>query len=75
MNRTLVEKARAMMAASNITYTFWAEAIANATHARNRSPTSSLKKHDTVGSVLGHKPSENHLRTFVCIAYAHIAEG
>ena len=53
MNRTLVEKARAMMAASNIPHTFWAEAIANATHARNRSPTSSLKKHDTVGSVLG----------------------
>ena len=75
MDRTLVEKARAMMAASNIPHTFWAETNANAAYARNRSPTSSLKNTTPLETWWGHKPSENHLRTFVCIAYAHIAEG
>ena len=75
MNREIVEKSRAMMAATNIPNTFWAEAIANAAYARNRSPTSALQNVTPFEMWWGHKPSVKHLRTFGCIAYAHIANG
>ena len=75
MNRTLVEKARAMMNATNIPHTFWSEAIANAAYVRNRSPTSALQNMTPFEAWWGHKPSVKHLRTFGCIAYAHIAKG
>ena len=64
-----------MMAAANIRNTFWAEAIANAAYTRNRSPTSALQNMTPFEAWWGHKPSVKHLRTFGCIAYAHIAKG
>ena len=75
MIRELLEKARAMMAATNIPNTLWAEAIANAAYVRNRSPTSALQNMTPFEAWWGHKPSLKHLRTFGCIAYAHIAKG
>ena len=74
-NRELLEKARTMMAATNIPNTFWAEAIANAAYTRNRSPTSALQNMTPFEAWWGHTPSVKHLRTFGCIAYAHIAKG
>ena len=74
-NRELLEKARTMMAAANIPNTFWAEAIANAAYTRNRSPTSALQNMTPFEAWWGHKQSVKHLRTFGCIAYAHIAKG
>ena len=71
MNRELLEKARAMMGATNITNMLWAEAIANAAYVRNRSPPSALQNITPFEAWCGHKPSVKHLRTFGCIAYAH----
>ena len=71
MNRELLEKARAMMGATNITNILWAEAIANAAYVRNRSPPSALQNMTPFEAWCGHKPSVKHLRTFGCIAYAH----
>ena len=64
-----------MMAATNIPNTFWAEAIENAAYARNRSTTSALQNMTPFETWWGHTPSLKHLRTFGCIAYAHIANG
>ena len=74
MNRTLIEKAHAMIAAANVSKTFWAEAIANAAYVRNRSPTSSLRNMTPFEAWWGHKPSVKHLRTFGCPAYAYISK-
>ena len=74
-NRELLEKARTMMAATNIPNTFWAEAIANAAYTRNRSPTSALQNMTPFEAWWGHTPSVKHLRTFGCLAYVHIAMG
>ena len=75
MNRKLLEKARAIVAATKIQNTFWAEAIANAAYARNRSPTSSLQNMTPFEAWCGHKPSVKHLSTFGCLPYAHIPKG
>ena len=63
-----------MIAAANVSKTFWAEAIANAAYVRNRSPTSSLRNMTPFEAWWGHKPSVKHLRTFGCPAYAYISK-
>ena len=70
-NRTLVEAARCMLLARNISKTFWAEAIATATYVKNRCPTKELKvtPHEVW---TGRKPQVEHLRVFGCKAYAHV---
>ncbi|MCP4339240.1 MAG: DDE-type integrase/transposase/recombinase, partial [Desulfobulbaceae bacterium] len=72
MNRTLVEKARAMLYESKLPHRFWAEAIATAVHVRNRSPTVSLSGKTPYECWFGRKPSVGHLRIFGCQAFAVI---
>ena len=70
LNRTLVEKVRAMLYDAKLPKKFWAEAIVTANYTRVRSPTS--------GSTItpyeafhGAKPDVSNLRVFGATAYAH----
>ncbi len=57
MNRTLVEKARAMLYESKLPHRFWAEAIATAVHVFNWSPTVSLNGNTSYECWFRRKPS------------------
>jgi hypothetical protein len=69
LNRTLVEKARAMLFDSNLDSEMWGEAILNAAYLLNRSPTVTI---DTTPAEkwYGKKPDLNRIRLFGCKAYA-----
>ena len=69
LNRTLMDKARAMVAHTGLSRGFWAGAVNTANYLRNRSPCQSLRGHITPYKVWhGKKPDIAHLRTFGCIA-------
>jgi hypothetical protein len=71
LNRTLLDKARPMLAEYNLPKHLWAEAILTANYLRNRSPTSAQDV--TPYEMLhGTKPDLSHLRIFGARAYAHI---
>ena len=74
LNRTLMDKAAAMVARAGLSKGFWAEAVNTANYLRNRSPCLSLRGHITPYEAWhGKKPDIAHLRTFGCIAYARIS--
>lgn len=71
LNRTLMEKVRAMLAESELELSFWGEAIVTANFVRNRSPTATKDK--TPWELFyGHKPDVAFLRAFGSDAYVHI---
>ena len=53
---------------------FWAEALSTAVYLRNHSPTKAVTGMTPFEAWTGEKPSVDHLRTFGCTAYAHIAK-
>nr|GEV60191.1 hypothetical protein [Tanacetum cinerariifolium] len=68
-NRTLVEAARTMLSASQLSLFFWAEAIATACYTQNRSiiiPTHGKTPYHIIND---RKPSIKHLYIFGCICY------
>ena len=73
VNRTLVEKARALMLHAGLAKSYWAEAVATAAYMKNRTPTRSL-----VGDITpyerwyGRKCDVSRLRVFGCTAYARL---
>lgn len=72
-NRTLVEKARAMMQDTNMPKEFWCEAILTAAYLNNRSPTTANVNNVTPAEIwYDKKPTIEHLRIFGTVAYAHI---
>lgn len=70
-NRTLVEKARAMITESNHEKELWGEACLAACYVINRSPTSALERKVPAELWFGHKPNISKLRVFGCVAYLH----
>ncbi|KAF2353386.1 Integrase catalytic core [Trinorchestia longiramus] len=72
MNRTILEAVRAMLSDSKLPKTFWAVAVSTAVYVKNRSPTSAHKNLTPYQALNGHKPNVQHLRTFGCMAYAHV---
>ena len=74
MNRTLVESVRSMLTDSMLPKKFWAEALSTAVYLRNCSPTKAVTGMTPFEAWTGEKPSVDHLRTFGCTAYAHIAK-
>ncbi len=75
MNRTLLERARAMLRASRLPKSFWAEAIATACFVRNRCPSRSLSSDLSVTPhelYFDKKPTVRHLHVFGCVCFAHI---
>ncbi|GIL46321.1 hypothetical protein Vafri_3338, partial [Volvox africanus] len=71
LNRTLLEKTRAMLAESGLPQKLWGEAMATANRLRNISPIVGVKV-TPYEAFTGTKPDVGYLRTFGCAAYAHV---
>ena len=69
-NRTVMECARAMMAAVNAPKAYWAEAVSTTVYLRNVTPTSALAEGSPYEALKGVKPDLAHLRVWGCVAYA-----
>lgn len=71
LNRTLMERVRAMLADTGLPTELWAEAAVTANYIRLRSPTSTMPK--TPWELFyGHPPDVSNMRAFGATAYAHI---
>lgn len=65
MNRTITEKARAMIAGANLDKNFWGDAVLTATYLINKSPTRGLKQDKTPFELWhGKKPQIKYSRIF-----------
>ena len=72
-NRTLVEMGKCLLRQANLKKRFWGEAVRTAAYLRNRCPSSALEGGKTPLELFsGQKLDLGHLRTFGCIAYAHL---
>lgn len=72
-NRTVAQKARAMMIRSGVPLKFWYEACSTAVFLINRTVTSSLANNVTPFEMWNfRKPSVNHLKIFGCRAFTLI---
>ena len=72
MNRTLTEKARAILHSANLDKRFWGEAILTASYLVNRLPTKAIKVNKTPYEMWHNKkPKLGHLKIFGCTAYVH----
>ena len=71
-NRSHLEMARCMLKAKKLPNILRMEAIMAACHILNRCPTKALKKVTPFETWYSRKPTVAHLRTFGCIAYAHV---
>lgn len=73
MNRTLVERARAMLQDSGIEKFFWEQAIQTAAFLVNRSPTNALDANKTPFEMWeSRKPDVSKLRAFGCRVFVHV---
>ena len=71
LNRTLMERVRAMLQDMQLPQHLWAEAVVAANYVRNRSP--SLDRSQTPWELLmGSKPDVSLLRVFGARAYVHV---
>ena len=71
LNRTLMDRSRAMLLDAHLPQHLWAEAVVTANYIRNRSPVTSETK--TPWELFyGSPPDVSHMRVFGCNAYAHI---
>lgn len=71
LNRTLMEKTRAMMLDSDLPTRFWGEALTTANYLRNVSPTANKEK-TPYELFYGQKPDVSFLRAYGSEAYCHI---
>jgi transposase InsO family protein len=71
VNRTLVEKARCLMQEAKCDERMWAEAINTAAYLKNRSHKS-VPGQTPEERWTGEKVDLRHLKTFGCVAYAHV---
>ena len=72
MNRTLVKSVRSMLADAKLPHKFLAETLSNATHLRNRRPSTAVKGKTTFKAWTSRKPNVKHLHVFGCEVYAHV---
>ena len=73
MNRTLIEKAKAMIVHAGLPKFFWAEAVNTAVYLTNRIPTQALDGDITpFEKWYSRKPDLANLKVFGCVAYTHV---
>ena len=74
LNRTIVEKASALLFDSNLPTSFWGYAVQCAVYLMNRSPHNQLIKQRKTPYELwtGRKPDLSHLRVFGTRAFVHV---
>jgi hypothetical protein len=70
LNRTLQERARAMLHASGLPTEYWGEALLTANYVRNLSAVSNLDK-TPYEAMHGVKPDISHLRVFGCKCFIY----
>ncbi|KAF8784634.1 Retrovirus-related Pol polyprotein like [Argiope bruennichi] len=73
-NRTVVERARSMLADAHLDRKYWAEASQTANHCKNVSPTVSVAGMTPYEKWSGDKPNLEYLRVFGCRAFVHISK-
>ena len=71
-NRTIVEMARSMLHAQNLSLDLWAEAVVNAVYTRNRCPTSAVPNMTREQAWSRRQPRVDDIHTFKCIAFAKV---
>ena len=72
-NRTIVEMGRCLLSQAGLEKRFWGPAVRTAAYLRNRCPSAALEDGKTPFELFtGQKLSLEHLRTFGCVAYAHL---
>lgn len=72
MNRTIGERARAMLSDSKLHESFWGDAVLTATYLINRSPTKALTQAKTPYEMWhGRKPYLKYLKVFGSTVYIH----
>ena len=75
MNRTLIEKARAMIIHAGLSYSFWGESVNTAVYLTNRLPTQALGGDiSPYEKWYSRKLDLSNLRVFGCIGYAHVPD-
>lgn len=73
LNRTVIEKVRAMLEASEIPKNMWGEALFTAVYLLNRSPSVAVDGNMTPYEAWhGKKPNVSHLRIFGSECYVHV---
>ncbi|CAB0002598.1 unnamed protein product, partial [Nesidiocoris tenuis] len=70
--RSIMEKARALIADSNQDLRMWAEAANTAVYLLNRSPAKKIPKSTPEEKWSGHRVDLSHLKIFGCPAFCHI---
>ena len=75
LNRTLLERVRAMLHDSQLPLSFWAEAVNTANMVRNVSPASRAGDQTPWERFHGLKPDVSRLRVFGCKVYTRVATG
>ncbi|XP_069361062.1 uncharacterized protein [Maniola hyperantus] len=73
-NRTIVERARSMLAEANLPKVYWAEAVQTSVFLKNRSPTLAVKGKTPEEAWTGRKINLSFLRIFGSKAYMHIPD-
>ena len=73
LNRTILEKVRAMLHEAKLGKELWAEAANTANYLRNRSPTADGTK-TPWELFFGKKPTVSNLRVFGSVAHVHVAK-
>lgn len=72
LNRTILDRARAMVHDAGVTKRLWGEAVQAAVYVINRSPTAALQKKTPYEMWYGHKPDVSKLRIWGSKAYSFI---
>jgi transposase InsO family protein len=73
VNRTILDRLRAIIADTGLRKDLWAEALSTVVYLKNRSPTTANKDSKTPFEIwYGRKPALGHLREVGCQAYYHL---
>jgi transposase InsO family protein len=75
LNRTLLEKVRAMLHSSGLPKFLWGEAVKHAVYLKNRTPTIALDEQTPFEAFFGKKPDLEGLREFGTKVWVHDANG
>jgi hypothetical protein len=73
LNRTLIEKARAMLQGSSLSEEYWRKAVLTANYVRNRTD-SQVHGKTPLELLTGKKPRVENLQVFGPIAYVHVPQ-
>ncbi|MCO5575796.1 hypothetical protein L7F22_029601 [Adiantum nelumboides] len=71
-NKHIVEVARALMSAKNMSPCYWAEAASTTVYTMNGTPTTVVYDMTSEETFTGKKPDVSHFKVFGCIAYMHV---